>query len=135
MSERNVELHRRCIEAFNMRDVDAFIAYCDPGIQAHSAFDYEGHDGVRRWNRGFREAWGDEIRLGVEAYFDLGERTLGFHTLHGRGKHSGVEVAMPSASVTTWHDGQCVALKAYAHRDDALSDLGVTQDELEPIAP
>lgn len=25
--------------------------------------------------------------------------------------------------------------KGYAHREDALCDLGVSEDELEPIAP
>jgi hypothetical protein len=29
MSERNVEFHRRAIEAFNARDIEAFIAYFD----------------------------------------------------------------------------------------------------------
>jgi hypothetical protein len=27
------------------------------------------------------------------------------------------------------------ALKSYVQREDALSDLGVTEDELEPIKP
>ena len=32
-------------------------------------------------------------------------------------------------------DGLIVHLKAYAHREDTLRDLGVTDDELEPIEP
>jgi hypothetical protein len=28
-----------------------------------------------------------------------------------------------------------VYFKGYIHREDALSDLGVSQNELEPIAP
>jgi hypothetical protein len=28
-----------------------------------------------------------------------------------------------------------VYLKGYAHREEALRDLGVTEDDLEPIAP
>jgi hypothetical protein len=28
-----------------------------------------------------------------------------------------------------------VYAKGYIHKDDALSDLGVSKDELEPIAP
>ena len=31
MSERNVELLRRAIEAYNTRDLAAFVAYFDPG--------------------------------------------------------------------------------------------------------
>ena len=70
-----------------------------------------------------------------EAYFDLRERTLIFYVLHGRGKHSGVEVAMPVATVFTWRDGLIVYFKGYADREDALSELGVSEDELERIEP
>ena len=74
-------------------------------------------------------------RRELEAYFDLGERTLAFYVLHGSGKHSGVEVAMPVAVAARWRDGSIVHAKAYSHREDALSDLGVTEVELDPIEP
>jgi hypothetical protein len=32
MSERNVELRRRVIEAFNARDIEWLSALCDPGV-------------------------------------------------------------------------------------------------------
>jgi hypothetical protein len=141
MSERNVELFRRYIEAFNARDIEALIVYCDPSIELHSTFAavggaiYRGHEGVQTWQRDLDEAWGDEIRLVPEAYFDLGEHTLTFQMLRGRGRHSGAEVAMPIAGVARWRDDLLVYTKAYVHREDALRDLGVSEDELEPIAP
>jgi SnoaL-like domain len=142
MSERNVELTRGFIEAFNARDIGAVVALCDPSVELNSTFAavggavYHGHDGVRRWHRDFEEVWGDEIRTEPEAYFDLGEQTLFFGVLHGRGQHSSAEVAMPtSAAVFTWRDGLMVYLKGYADREEALRDLGVSEDELEPIDP
>jgi hypothetical protein len=99
--EPNVELTRRYIEAFNARDIDAMIAYFDPSIEFRSAFAtigggvYHGHDGLRSWHRDFQEIWGQEILNEPEAYFDLGQHTLIFSVLHGRGQHSGAEVAMP----------------------------------------
>jgi ketosteroid isomerase-like protein len=141
MSESNVELHRRYIAAFNVRDLEAFIAYSDPSIEFHSVWAvggaavYHGHDGMRRYFGDLAEAWGDEIRLEPEAYFDLGEHTLGFGVTHGRGSHSGAEVAMPMAHVVRWQDGLAVYAKSYTHKEDALSDLGVSEDELEPIDP
>lgn len=42
---------------------------------------------------------------------------------------------MPNAAVMRWRDGLLVYLKSYARREDALSDLGVSADELAPIAP
>jgi len=139
--EQSVELHRRIYEAFNARDVDALVALCEPSIEVRSAFSavsgavYRGHDGVRRWQGDLKEAWGDEIRVEAEAYFDLGEHALAFDVLHGRGWKSGAEVALPGAAVTRWRDGQCVYFNAYAHRGEALRDLGVSEAALEPIAP
>jgi hypothetical protein len=125
------------VEAFNARDIEAFIAYCDPGIEFHSTMGvggavYHGHDGVRSWHRDVEDVWG-EIRLEPEGYFDLGEHTLTFNVWHGRGQHSGAEVVRAWAQVARWRDGLTVYLKVYAHREDALSDLGVSEDALEAV--
>ena len=141
MSERNVELHRRVIDAYNARDVEAFIAWCHPEIEIHSAFAavggaiYHGHDGMREFFRDFEEVWGDQVHIEPEVYFDLGESTLFFYVLHGRGRRSGAPVEMPAAHVCRWRDGLMVYFKGYAHREDALRDLGVSEDAIEPIAP
>ena len=43
---------------------------------------------------------------------------------------------MPAeAHLFRWRDGLIVYFKAYAHKAHALSDLGVSEDELEPIQP
>lgn len=141
MSEQSVDLHRRIYHAFNARDVDALVALCDPSIVVQSVFGavgsavYHGHDGVRSWQADLEEAWGDEIRVEAELYFALGEQALAFDALHGRGRQSGAEVALPGAAVTKWRAGRCVYFKAYADRDEALGDLGVSENALEPIAP
>jgi hypothetical protein len=141
MSERNVELNRRWIEAFNSRDIEAMIALCDPSVEFQSAIAavgggvYHGHDGMRTWHRDIQEAWGEQIRVQPEAYFDLGEYLLTFFVYHGRGEHSGAEVAMQGTVATRWSDGLVSYGHAYLDRADALRDLGVTEDELEPIAP
>src|SRR5215211_1261184 len=95
MPERSgVELHRRYYEAFNARDVAGLIALCEPSIVVRSVFGaasgavYHGHDGVRRWQADLEEAWGEEIRVEVEALFDLGEHALAFDSLHGRGRRA-----------------------------------------------
>lgn len=84
---------------------------------------------------------GTSTRLGAtrsatpEPLFDLGERALVFHVLHARGRRSGLDVAMPTAHAFEWRDGLLVYSKVYPRREDALRDLGVSEDELEPIAP
>jgi hypothetical protein len=81
-----------------------------------------------------RSAMAREIRAELEAFFDLGDDILTFAVLRGRGRQSGVQVALP-AIVTRVRDGLIVYHKGYAHREDALSDLGISEQALEPIAP
>jgi ketosteroid isomerase-like protein len=142
VSEENIELQRRLTDTFNARDIDAFIVCCDPDIEFHALLStavggaiYRGHDGLRTWHRDLEEAWGGEVRIEPEAIFDLGEHTLVYAVLHGRGSQSGAVVAMPNGQVLRWKNGRCVYFKAYVRREDALEDLGVSEDALVPIAP
>ena len=141
MSQENVEHHRRIMEAYSARDIDAGIALSDPQIELRTVFTavgggaYQGHDGLRRFQREFEDVWGDEFLIEPEAFFDLGEHTLVFTLVRARGRQSGAEATIPAAQVLRWRDGLCVHFKAYAHREDALKDLGVSENALVPIAP
>jgi ketosteroid isomerase-like protein len=53
-----------------------------------------------------------------------------FFVYHGRGEHSGAEVATPATSVAQWRDGVLTHSTVYLDRAQALRDLGVTEDEL-----
>jgi ketosteroid isomerase-like protein len=141
LSKQNIELHRRALEAFNARDVEAFIAYVDPSSEYYPVLAtldgvtvYHGHDGVRSWFADFQDVWG-EIRVEPEAYFDLGELTILSYVLRARGRQSDVEVTMQFTQVAKWRDNLMVYVKVYTSREEALADLGASEDELEPIAP
>jgi hypothetical protein len=84
----------------------------------------------RSWRIAIRE-----IRLDPEAYFDFGEHTLAFYVAKGRGRQSGVQVAQSAGHVAKWRASLCVHARAYVHREDALTDLGISETALEPIAP
>jgi hypothetical protein len=137
----NVERHRRMIEALNARDMKAMIALSDPSLKLHSVMtvpggaDYVGHDGLRRWVTDLDDAWGDNFRIEPEAFFDLGEQTLGWQATVGRGRQSGADVAEPTAAVITWRAGLAVTVTNYRHRHEALRDLGLSEEALKPIRP
>ena len=137
----NVELLRRIAEAYNARDAEAFAALCDPEIEIHSVFSdvagavYRGHDGVRTMFGDLEDAWGEGFSIEPEAYFDLGEHVVMYYVLHGRGKQSGADVALPAAGVSRWRNGLFAYWKTYPYREDALRDLGVSEGDLEPIPP
>jgi ketosteroid isomerase-like protein len=141
VSEQNVEHHRRAYEAFNAADMDEFITYCDPSMEFHSVFAalggavYRGHDGVREWRSDLEDVWGKDIHVEPQAYFDLGEHTLALYVVRARGLQSGADVAMPNAQVARWRDGLCIYIKTFATKEEALSELGVSKEALEPIEP
>ena len=141
MSLENVELHRRASAAFNARDVDAYVALCDPRIELHSAVTvpggglYHGHHGVRTWHRDLEDAFGGEVRLETEAYFDVGDHTITFHALHAHGRLSGADVQTPAAHVCRWRDGLMVYFKGYLDRDGPFRDLGVSAEAVESLDP
>lgn len=140
MSHHNVELLRRTIEAYNARDLEGFIAFFDPDVEFHSSFAgvgavYHGHEGLRSWHQDLEDAWGGQIRTEPEAYFYLGEHTLAVTVLRGRGSHSGVEVQTPDVLVARWRDGLIVYMKSYPSKDEALSELGLSESGLEPSNP
>ena len=141
MSERNIAQLRRVLGAFNAGDTEALIASFDRQAEVHTKVAglgevtiYRGRDGVKSWLADLNETF-DGMRQEVEAFFDLGDQALTFYVLRGRGRQSGVETSMWFASVTTMRDGLIVSWKVYPDKDEALAELGVSEGELEPIAP
>ena len=81
MSRDNVDLVYRLVDAFNRRDIDSFLALCDPDIEYFSHLveleggtPYCGHDGIRsRWEsllaewRHGKEVWGGVFLSEAEA--------------------------------------------------------------------
>jgi ketosteroid isomerase-like protein len=141
MSQENADLVHKALEAFNTRELDAMLALADPNCEWHSTFAvvggavYHGHDGLRRWHRDMEDAWEHRIRVEIESVFDLGEYVLSFAILHASGRHSGAEVAMPIAQVWKFRAGLVAYCKTYTDRDEALRDLGTSEDALQPINP
>jgi hypothetical protein len=70
----------------------------------------------------------------IEALIAICDPRIEFHTTMGVGG-SGADVAMSYAQVMKWRDGLAVYFKGYAHKEDALRDLGVSEHALESIAP
>jgi ketosteroid isomerase-like protein len=87
-----------------------------------------GPTGMAERLRDFLSAW-EGVRLVAEEYRELdGERILVLHSLTGRGKASGLEVAQLRGDGTYLFQirgGAVTRLVAYMDRDRALADLGL----------
>jgi ketosteroid isomerase-like protein len=137
MPDGDVAAVRRFLDALNAQDVRTLVACCAPDMELHSTFAtiggavYRGPDEVRRWYHDLAREWG-EPRVEVEAIYAVDADLLLFTVLHGRGPQSGSEAALPGALVMRARDGLVAYFKAFAHREDALAELGVSEDALGP---
>ena len=132
MSEQNVELYRRGIEAFNQRDLEAFLALADPDVVGISrvlaieAESYRGHDGTREW-------WNDllgvfpDFRIEVVWVRDAGNLTVSElrNSAHGEGGTAPLEEFV--WQVSEWRDGRVVRWQMYESEQEAIEAAGLSE--------
>ena len=132
MSEENVDLYRRGIEAFNRRDLEAFLALADPdvvGISRVLAIEggsYRGHDGTREWWRDLLGVF-PEFRIEVVWVRDAGDLTVSElrNSAHGEGGAAALEEFV--WQVSEWRDGRVVRWQMYESEEEAIEAAGLPE--------
>jgi ketosteroid isomerase-like protein len=135
MSQENVDVGRRMLQAFNDGDIEAIVAGCDPAVEWEEQSIpgveplYHGHDGVRRWAaaiQAVREELGPlEGRLeGVKETDDMVIASVRFE---GEGRSSGVRVPMHVHMVGTFRDGKLVRRQVFLTLAEALEAVGLRE--------
>jgi ketosteroid isomerase-like protein len=146
MSQENVEIVRRMLEASDRRDGAAVFAAYDPRIEwdftdvpeqsdfyarAAALFGlggvFRGHEAVRSWFREWFSAW-EAVDYEHEALIDAGDDVVEFVRCRVRGRESGVEFEFPPyAGVWTLRGGKIVRMKVYWDREEALKAVGLRE--------
>jgi ketosteroid isomerase-like protein len=131
MSAENVEITERANDAFNRRDVDAFMECVTSDIEFTAAMSGTvaggslwGREGIEALFADIRDTW-EEHRMVIEEIRDLGERVLGLGRLEGRGKASGVSVDVPFAIISDLRDGKMWRSRTYLDHGEALRAAGL----------
>jgi ketosteroid isomerase-like protein len=133
MSQENVDVGRRMLQAFNDGDVEAIVAECDPAVvweeQPIPGVEplYRGHDGVRRWAAailGVREELGP-LQGRLEGVKETGEMVIASVRFEGEGRSSGVRVPMHVHMVLTFRDGKVVRRQVFLTLAEALEAVGL----------
>ncbi len=134
MSRENVEVFRRCLDAFNRVGASGDLTplvqvqreFFDPAIEYTPLVEGMricGHeDLLDYWQRWF-EPW-SEIRLDIEEVIDAGEQVLADFTIVGRGRGSGMEITQRSFLVCDVRDGKAWRVREFLHREQALEAVG-----------
>jgi ketosteroid isomerase-like protein len=133
MSHDNVELARQAYDAWNRGDLDWFLDHMTedfefrPGL-GFSDIDavYRGKEGWRRFARTWREAW-EDITVSVERIEGVDDRIVALLTFEGRGRGSGVEVALRVGQVATVAERRISRLESTPDWDEALAAVGLRE--------
>ena len=137
MSQENVEIVRRMLEASDRRDTAAVFAVYDPDIEwdvSDGKFvgDWmrsfvRGHTALHVWLRDWVSAWQD-VEYDHEKLIEAGEHVVHFLRYHARGRRSGIDFESPPyAQVWTLREGKIVRMKVYAARGEALKAAGLSE--------
>lgn len=133
MSQENVDAFRRALEAYNRRDIDAFLEAFDPMVEIHpltlamfgpEGTVYRGHEGIRQFIRDV-----DEVLPGLQVdpleIRDLGERIVANGRLQARGRASGAEVESPIGWLVEFNEGRVIRMTDYLDPKEALEAAGL----------
>jgi ketosteroid isomerase-like protein len=129
MSQENVEIAGRAVDALQRGDWEACMEVYDPEIELDTSRIpdggvYKGRDQVWAfWARWFG-AW-DNPRRDLERIIDAGDSVVVLTRMSGRGRTTGAEVSLRAADVQTFRDGKVIRHVSYPDAAEALNALGL----------
>jgi ketosteroid isomerase-like protein len=131
MSQENMRLFQKGMEALSRGDMEAFLSLVDEDvvwIAARSAVEgaYHGHDGLRKFFADNEENF-EVFEPDFREVRDLGDRILVFGAIHIRGRGSAVETDIPIAGIFTFKQGKLVRWEDFRDRDRALEAVGLRE--------
>ena len=126
-----MEIVKANIDAYNREDWDAFFKDFAPGAE----LDFSraigpwrgvfGLDQARRVVGEFRETW-ESARLEPHEFIETGDLVAVPVTQHVKGR-GGIEVVVRGALVWTIRNGAIERVSMYQEKEDALEDLGLSE--------
>ena len=131
MSQENVELTCRAMDAVNRRDLDAFLALADDDVEAVPgavAVDggYHGHEGMRRWWKNWLDVFPD-WNIEVVEVRDVGDLTVAALRFRAHGAGSDIPLDQTVWQVVRWRRGKCVWWRSFDTRAEALEAVGLSE--------
>ena len=132
MSQENVEIVRRGIDAWNRGDLDEWLAGFAPEAELHTTGRFADR-GVYRGRAGLKRYWAEiredveELSTSISEIRAVGDKVLVTTTGRGRGKRSKVPVEQPIWFVMTLRDGLVVRIETYVDPEPALEAAGLRE--------
>jgi ketosteroid isomerase-like protein len=131
MSQENVELTYSVMDAFNRRDLSAYLALMDDDVEAvprMSAMEgsYRGHDGMVRWWEDLLGAFPD-FTIEVVRVRDERDLTVATVRVHGRGAAGGTPWEDHIWITARWKSRRCTSWWSFETEAEALEPVGLSE--------
>jgi ketosteroid isomerase-like protein len=133
MSQENVEVVRRMLDAFNRDDVEAVIAAFDARCEINEPLEmpdspaagFRGHDGIRQWMGNLRGV--AKARFEPRSFTPNGDRLLCELASRGLGRGSGVPIEWTTFAVMQMRNGKIGRVRVFLDREQALGAVGLSE--------
>jgi ketosteroid isomerase-like protein len=132
VSQENVEVALRGIEAFNRHDAQALQALCTPDVEwvplraALEGTSYRGPNAVSQMFADFDESW-ESLRFDHDEIHDFGDRILITGRLRAMGRATGVDLDTALSVVMRFRDGRLASFRSYTDASEARAAAGVAE--------
>ena len=137
MSRENVEVVRQIYEASARGDTATVLTLYDTAVEFDASSSaaaellrdqvYRGHEGLRRIEREWREAF-ENVETDCEELIDAGSHVVSISRYRMRGRASGIEVTgPPQAGVWTIREDRVVRVVWFNTRKEALEAAGLSE--------
>jgi len=132
MPGENVKVARQAIAAFNERDVSGFAALTtpdfawSPSMVAIEGETFLGHEGIETYFGRLNDAW-ETFHIHRDRFRNSADVAVMLGRLEARGKSSGVELSIDTASILHLRDGRIVRMQGYMDRAAALEAAGLRE--------
>ena len=136
MSQENVEVVQRAVEAWNADDLDAFLAELHADLEWHPSIEpglegtatiYRGHDGARKAWREYRgEAW-ERLTSRPQEVRDLGESVLLLGRIEFTARTTGIEFSQEIGELFEFRGGKIVRARDFLTHAAALEAAGLSE--------
>ena len=133
MSQENVEIVQKAIQAWNQREADLLLSYAAPEIEwtpagpaAVERAVYRGYDEVANAYAAVWETW-DLFQFEGSQVRDLGDSVLWLGRVKMRGSTSHVELDQEFAAHWILRDGKLIRIQAFLSWREALQAVGLSE--------
>ena len=132
MSQENVEIVRRVIDAANGDDLAETLRLYSPEVEIDWSRSkgpargvYRGHEGIETFRMEFLRAF-EDVRLDAHDFIASGSEVVVPNTAHFRGR-DGIEVVARATLVYTVENGRVTRVRMFQERDEALEAAGLRE--------